>query len=128
MTLKKMLLYLLDNPDKIDRMAANLLSITMLAWLVGGLSAMLVYLHMKESNTFDLTDAFRGKDGRAEKTAIAFWFGVFGGLWLIVTMEAANHTNEIIVSAWLLYLVGAYAVHKGVGQKSSVADPPTEEK
>jgi hypothetical protein len=98
----------------------------MLLWLVGGLSAMLLWLHTRIGNGFDLTDAFRGKDGRAEKTAIAFWFGVFGGLWLVVTMEAANHSNEVIVGSWLLYLVGAYAVHKGVGKKTD--DPPPEDK
>lgn len=91
---------------------ADLFSILLMVFLLGGLVMVIWLLHRADGNEFQIADIFRDHTGRATKTAVGYFFGLFTGVWLVVAMELAGRTNELVVNGFFLYCLGGYAVHK----------------
>jgi hypothetical protein len=104
-----------------DQILANIGSAFLLIVLIGGLVWLLWYLDRSAEADFKMVEIFKHQ-GMPSFWRVANAFGLFTGTWLIITMELAGHTNEVIVSAYLLYCVGGYAV-TAFGKKETVEAP-----
>jgi Ca2+/Na+ antiporter len=92
-----------------DQILANLGSAFLLIVLIGGLIWLLWFLDRSEDSEFKMVEIFKHQ-GMPSFWRVGNAFGLFTGTWLVITMELAGHTNEVIVGAYFLYCVGGYAV------------------
>lgn len=78
-----------------------------------GLVALFWTLHRARGNDFDVSDAFVDPaTSRASISRITTAIGALAGTWLVVAMELAGRTNEVVVTAYLAYCCGVYALGK----------------
>lgn len=83
----------------------------------------LLCMSRDEKSRFNFEDLVLGDDGRASKSAVTLWIGVFISSWVVVYLTLRNRLEDTIFWAYLLLIAPHLAVAWTAASKRGDSPP-----